>query len=220
MTSLTVVFMSFNCFQGFSGRLETSLSSRSVISDLACSSCSVVIWVNFTHCCKEKYSVITHLCNSGTYLFIHIFLMRHAPDLGPMQPLCKTDNKLSLFRCFIHSPYWYLYISKGVEKENMFDNQELFKSAIISYILKTFTFDSRVTQWGEIRDQKSQGLKVSCSMVVSILSFSGSSWYFSFLIFLCDLFGVGSIANVFHPNGFFCTRTFFSKCLRSKFYTQ
>ena len=57
----------------------------------------------------------------------------------------------------------------------MFDNQELFKSAIISYILKTFTFDSRVTRWGEIRGQKSQGLKVSRSMVVSILSFSGSS---------------------------------------------
>ena len=70
MTSLTVVFMSFNCFQGFSGRLETSLSSRSVISDLACSSCSVVIWVNFTHCCKEKYSVITHLCNIRTIFII------------------------------------------------------------------------------------------------------------------------------------------------------
>ena len=69
MTSLTVVFMSFNCFQGFSGRLETSLSSRSVISDLACSSCSVVIWVNFTHCCKEKYSVITHHVTPG-----HIYL--------------------------------------------------------------------------------------------------------------------------------------------------
>lgn len=108
MTSLTVVFMSFNCFQGFSGRLETSLSSRSVISDLACSSCSVVIWVNFTHCCKEKYSVITHLCNSGTYLFIHIFLMRHAPELGPMQPYAKltTNYTIHFARCRKGESVW------------------------------------------------------------------------------------------------------------------
>ena len=158
MTSLTVVFMSFNCFQGFSGRLETSLSSRSVISDLACSSCSVVIWVNFTHCCKEKYSVITHLCNSGTYLSLRYLSHETCTRPWTNAALCKTDNKLSLFRCFIHSPYWSLYISQGVEKENLFDNQELFTSAIISYILKTFTFDSRVTRWGEIRGQKSQGL--------------------------------------------------------------
>lgn len=175
MTSLTVVFMSFNCFQGFSGRLETSLSSRSVISDLACSSCSVVIWVNFTHCCKEKYSVITHLCNSGTYLSLRYLSHETCTRPWTNTALCKTDNKLSHFRCFINSPYWSLYISQGVEKENLFDNQELFTSAIISYILKTFTFDSRVTRWGEIRGQKSQGLKISCSMVVSILSFSGSS---------------------------------------------
>ena len=118
MTSLTVVFMSFNCFQGFSGRLETSLSSRSVISDLACSSCSVVIWVNFTHCCKEKYSVITHLCNTGTYLFIHIFLMRYALDLGPMQPYAKltTNYRFSGALYILHTG---LYTFRKVSKRRI-----------------------------------------------------------------------------------------------------
>ena len=45
------------------------------------------------------------------------------------------------------------YISSGTDKENLFDNQELPKLVIISFILMTFTYDSRVILWGEIRSQ-------------------------------------------------------------------
>ena len=45
------------------------------------------------------------------------------------------------------------YNSSGTHKENLFDNQELPKLVIISFILITFTYDSRVILWGEIRSQ-------------------------------------------------------------------
>ena len=35
-------------------------------------------------------------------------------------------------------------MSNGADKENLFDNQELLKLVIISYILSTLMFDSRV----------------------------------------------------------------------------
>ena len=37
-----------------------------------------------------------------------------------------------------------LYNSSGIDKENLFDNQELPKLVIISFILITFTYDSSV----------------------------------------------------------------------------
>ena len=37
-----------------------------------------------------------------------------------------------------------LYNSSGTDKENLFDNQELPKLVIISFILITFTYDSSV----------------------------------------------------------------------------
>ena len=37
-----------------------------------------------------------------------------------------------------------LYNSSGTDKENLFDNQELPKVVIISFILITFTYDSSV----------------------------------------------------------------------------
>ena len=46
-----------------------------------------------------------------------------------------------------------LYNSSGTDKENLFDNQELPKLVIISFILITFTYDSRVILWGKIRSQ-------------------------------------------------------------------
>ena len=38
----------------------------------------------------------------------------------------------------------FLNIVYGTDKENMFDHQELHKMMVISFILMTFTFESRV----------------------------------------------------------------------------
>ena len=43
---------------------------------------------------------------------------------------------------YSYSPHCSLYISYGTDKENLFDNQELLKLVIISFILVTSTFDS------------------------------------------------------------------------------
>ena len=41
----------------------------------------------------------------------------------------------------------------GTEKENLYENQEHHKFAIIFVILMTFKFDLRVVMYGEIRSQ-------------------------------------------------------------------
>ena len=52
-----------------------------------------------------------------------------------------TLDKLTLV--FVFSILFSLH-SRGFDKENLFDNQKLLKLVIISFILMTFTFDSRV----------------------------------------------------------------------------
>ena len=41
----------------------------------------------------------------------------------------------SLYHQFAYSPFCSLYISLGVDKENLFNNQELLQLVIISFIL-------------------------------------------------------------------------------------
>ena len=54
----------------------------------------------------------------------------------------------------IHILYTVLfYVSYVTEKENLFSNWELLKLVIISFVLVTYTFDSRVTLYGETRSQ-------------------------------------------------------------------
>ena len=56
----------------------------------------------------------------------------------------------------------------------MFNILELFKLVIISCILMTFTFDSRVILWGEIRCQSLVGVKGLCGHVNSSAFVTGS----------------------------------------------
>lgn len=51
------------------------------------------------------------------------------------------------------SPHSSLYISYNTDNEKLFDNQKLFKLAIILFILMGFKCDSGVVRWGEIRSQ-------------------------------------------------------------------
>ena len=60
---------------------------------------------------------------------------------------------------YSYSPDWSLYIPYDTDKENLFDNQELLKLVIISFILVTSTFDSWVILWGEIRSQSLLGVE-------------------------------------------------------------
>ena len=52
-----------------------------------------------------------------------------------------------------YSLHCSLYVSYVTEKETLFSNRELLKLVIISFILVTYTFDSRVTLYGETRSQ-------------------------------------------------------------------
>ena len=52
---------------------------------------------------------------------------------------------------YAHSPYCSLYISKGADKEKLFNNQGLPLPLIISCILKTLMCDSGVILQEEIR---------------------------------------------------------------------
>ena len=45
---------------------------------------------------------------------------------------------------YSYSPHCSLYIPYDTDKENLFDNQELLKLVIISFILVTSTCDARV----------------------------------------------------------------------------
>ena len=60
---------------------------------------------------------------------------------------------------YSYSPHCSLYILYDTDKENLFDNQELLKLVIISFILVTSTFDSWVILWGEIRSQSLLGVE-------------------------------------------------------------
>ena len=52
-----------------------------------------------------------------------------------------------------------LYIFYGIKNENLPENQELPKLVIISFILMTLVFDSKVILHGEIRCQSLLGVK-------------------------------------------------------------
>ena len=51
----------------------------------------------------------------------------------------------------MHILHTILYISKGADEENLFNNQEFHELVIISFILMTLMFDSGVIFYGEIR---------------------------------------------------------------------
>ena len=51
----------------------------------------------------------------------------------------------------MHFVYTFLFMFPKVMIKRLFENQELLKLMIISFILKTFKFDSRMILWGEIR---------------------------------------------------------------------
>ena len=75
-------------------------------------------------------------------------------------PLATAYGKSYTYLCSIflflddsYSLYCPICISYGTEKENLFDNQELLKLMIISFIFMNFIFDSRETQKGEMRHQ-------------------------------------------------------------------
>ena len=52
---------------------------------------------------------------------------------------------------YVNSPFCFLYISYGSDKENLFNNQERLLLVIISFILKTLVFYSVVILRGEMK---------------------------------------------------------------------
>ena len=51
---------------------------------------------------------------------------------------------LHTLQMILYTPDFSLYIPYGTDKENFINNQELLKLVIISFILMTLMFDSRV----------------------------------------------------------------------------
>ena len=52
---------------------------------------------------------------------------------------------------YVCSPFCFLYISYGSDKNNLFNNQERLLLVIISFILKTLVFYSVVILRGEMK---------------------------------------------------------------------
>ena len=52
---------------------------------------------------------------------------------------------------YLYSPFCFLCISYGSDKENLFNNQERLLLVIISFILKTLVFYSVVILRGEMK---------------------------------------------------------------------
>ena len=61
--------------------------------------------------------------------------------LNPLQP----NTSVNILQTVVHK------ISYGVDRENLFNNQELLQLVIISFILMTLMPDSGVTLWEEIK---------------------------------------------------------------------
>ena len=76
------------------------------------------------------------------YVFIHGCSSK--PSTNPLH------SKISIH--FLHTG-----LSTFHHKKNSFDNQELVKLLIISVILLTFAFDSRLILWGELRSRSLLG---------------------------------------------------------------
>ena len=71
-------------------------------------------------------------------------------------PSCLTPSTLTSVCIFSLLSSIKLF---DINKENWFDNQELYKLAIISFILMTSMFVSLVIKFGEIRCQSPSGVK-------------------------------------------------------------
>ena len=80
------------------------------------------------HCISLRY---VHYCVGLTELCVF--------------PLSAPSAFLTLYTLrhwYSYSPHCSLYIPYDTDKENLFDNQELLKLVIVSFILVTSTFDS------------------------------------------------------------------------------
>ena len=53
----------------------------------------------------------------------------------------SSSQPLTPLHQYAYSPYWSLFISYGADKENLFNNQELPKLLIISFMLVTLMCD-------------------------------------------------------------------------------
>ena len=73
--------------------------------------------------------------------------------------IVTENNNPQLPNINIHILRTFFFTFDVTNKENLFDNQEFLRLAIISYILMTFTFDSSVTVYGEIRSQSLFGVE-------------------------------------------------------------
>ena len=99
-------------------------------------------------CLAQEYNTMTGKVSitCGTY-------WHWVPCVNLLISLCLSCLTLyTLTLVFIFSTLISLH-SFGNDKENLLDNQELLKLVIISIILVTFTFSSRVVLWGEFRGQ-------------------------------------------------------------------
>ena len=57
------------------------------------------------------------------------------------------------------TPPYFLYISQGIDKENLFNNSELLEWVVISCILITLTFESVVKKLKKLDGSHSEGLR-------------------------------------------------------------
>ena len=87
------------------------------------------------------------------FLFNH-FMFSYSFFFNQILSLCLRGRILqfkSYPNMWMHFVHTFLFMFPKVMIKRLFENQELLKLMIISFILKTFKFDSRMILWGEIR---------------------------------------------------------------------
>ena len=115
-------------------------------------------------------ATLTHLSCSQTSRMLQI-LMNECWHMNQLLIIIKLAwdhfNLKMLFLTlwtrhqYAYSPYCSLYISKGADKENFSNNQDLLYLVIISFILMALICDSGVISWEEIRCWSLLGVKGS-----------------------------------------------------------
>lgn len=73
--------------------------------------------------------------------------------------LGRIDSLIMPFHQYVYSLYCSICISYDSYKENLFDNYVLLLLVIISFTLMTFTFDSPLVVWEEIRSLSPLGAR-------------------------------------------------------------
>ena len=89
----------------------------------------------------------------------NIWLLKVYCRLSDLFPLFKVSLNPLHPNISLHILHTILYVFRSIERENLFNNQELLWMVIAFFILVTLRCDSGMILWGEIRCESLLGVK-------------------------------------------------------------